>query len=460
MIYNPHNYQQVALEHILQNQYSKLCSGPKTGLFLEMGLGKTVVCLTAADILLMAGEVERIIVIGPLRVAQSVWSQEAAKWDHLKHLKFSHILGTEKQRIEGIKRKADIYVINRENMQWLVAYLGGAWPYDMAIIDESSSFKNGSSKRFRALRGHLGNIKRMVILTGTPAANGLMDLWAQIYLLDQGERLFDTVTKYRTRYFHRIDFNSKYVPMGGADEMIFEKIQGLVISMKNKDLLDLPERIDIDVPVYFDHDLQKKYDLFERECVMEISPEAQITAFNSGALSTKLLQFSAGAIYDREHVVHEIHSLKLDALEEIIESAGGKPVLVYYNFRHSADRIMKRFEAKFIKDDRDVLTWNRGEIPIALLHVQSTYGLNIQKGSNIIAWFDQIWDLELYDQANARLHRQGQEADQVYIYKIIAPGTMDSDVIRAQKRKAKGQDALMEAVKARVEKYYHISKTG
>lgn len=459
MKYNPHHYQHVALGHVLQNPLSAVYVGPKTGLFLEMGLGKTVVCLTALDILQMASDITRTLVVAPLRVAQSVWSQEAEKWDHLKGMTFSHILGTEKQRIAAIQKRAEVYVINRENIPWLVAQLGGAWPYDCVILDESSSFKNPSSKRFRALRQHLGAIKRMMILTGTPAGNGLMDLWAQIYLLDQGERLYDTVTQYRTRYFHRIDFNSKYVPMGGADDMIFEKLQGLVISMKNKDLLDLPERIDVDVRVNFDHDLQKKYDQFEKECVMEISQEVDITAFNAGALCTKLLQFSSGAVYDRNQVAHEIHSLKLDALEEVIESAGGKPVLVFYYFKHTADRIIKKFGAKLIKSDVEIMAWNRGEISIALLHPQSAYGLNMQKGSNIMCWFDHTWSLPDYEQAVARLHRQGQEAEKIYNYRIIAPGTMDIDVIKAQARKAKTQDALMEAVKARVEKYYKQSKT-
>lgn len=453
MIWVPHPYQETALEHVLQNPLSVVYAGPKTGLWLEMGLGKTVVAETAVDILQMAGAVNKALVVAPLRVAQSVWSQEAAKWDHLKHLTFSHILGTEAQRIAAINKPADIHIINRENIPWLVARMMSCWPWDMVLLDESSSFKDPSSKRFRALKSVSGYIKRMIQLTGTPAGNGLLDIWAQIYLLDRGERFYPTVTQYRTRYFHQPDpVLKKYMPLKGADEIIFEKLQGMVISMKNTDYLKLPERIETEVPVYFDAKLQDSYDQFERDQVMAISEEVDITAFNAGALCTKLLQFSSGAVYDSDQVPHWIHDHKLDALAEIIDSAAGKPVLVFYHFKHSADRIIKRFGAKMIRGDKDVLAWNRREIDAGLLHAQSAYGLNMQEGSNIIVWYDLTWSLQDYEQANARLHRQGQK-ENVYIYHIICHETMDQDVLKALKKKHKVQSALMEAVKAKVRKY-------
>ncbi len=454
MIYKPHNYQQVALKHILNNTHAALEFKPtaSSGCFLEMGLGKTVVTLTAIDILLMTGAVDKPLVVGPLRVCQSVWSQEAAKWDHLQGLTFSHVLGDQNQRIAALKKVADIYIINRENIPWLQAYYKTAWPFDMAVLDESSSFKDPSAKRSRSLKMNLGRIKRLVLLTGTPIGNGLMDLWNQIYMLDKGERFYDTITQYRMRYFHNPEW--KWIPVKGAEEVIYEKLQGLVISMKNEDYLHLPERIDVEVPVDFGPDLQARYDKFERECVMAMGEDTEITAFNSGALSTKLLQFANGAIYDEKKQSHIIHDKKIEALQEIIDSAGGKPVLIFYSYKHDLQRICKAFKgAQTFDSDSEIQKWNRGEIPIAVCHPASAgHGLNLQECANIIVWFGLTWSLELYMQANARLHRQGQK-QKVYIYHIISRSTMDQDVKKAILKKKGGQDALMEAVKARVDKY-------
>lgn len=455
MQYNPHPYQRVALKHILDNEHASLFNpNPSSGCFLEMGLGKTVVTLTAIDILLMTGAVDKVLVVGPLRVCQSVWSQEAAKWDHLKDLTFSHVLGDQNQRTAALKKPADIYIINRENIPWLQTVYKTAWPFDMIVLDESSSFKDPSAKRSRSLKMNLGRIKRLVLLTGTPIGNGLMDLWNQVYMMDKGERLYDTITQYRMRYFHNPEW--KWVPVKGAEEVIYETLKGLVISMKNEDYLHLPERIDVEIPVDFGPDLQKRYDTFERECVMNMGEDVDITAFNSGALSTKLLQFANGAIYDSDKNTHIIHDKKIEALQEIIDSAGGKPVLIFYSYQHDLKRIREFFNATTFDSDKEVQKWNRGEIPIAVAHPASTgHGLNLQECANIIVWYGLTWSLELYMQANARLHRQGQK-QKVYIYHIVSRNTMDQDVMKAIAKKAKGQDALMEAVKARVEKYKGI----
>lgn len=450
-----HPYQEVSLKHMLNNTHSSLEFKPtaSSGNFLEMGLGKTVVGLTAIDIMLMTGAIDKPLVVGPLRVCQSVWSQEAAKWEHLKDLTFSHILGDQNERRAALKKKADIYIINRENIPWLQKEYLTAWPFDMVLLDESSSFKDPSAKRSRSLKMNLGRIKRLVLLTGTPIGNGLMDLWNQIYMLDRGERLYDTITQYRMRYFHNPEW--KWIPVKGAEEVIYEKLQGLVISMKNEDYLHLPERIDVEVPVDFGPDLQARYDKFEKDCVMNL-PEADITAFNSGALATKLLQFANGAIYDSEKNSHIIHDKKIEALQEIVDSAAGKPVLIFYSYQHDLARIKKVFGARTFDSDKDIQDWNRGDIPIAVAHPASAgHGLNLQECANIIVWYGLTWSLELYMQANARLHRQGQK-QKVYIYHIISRSTMDQDVMKAIARKAKGQDALMEAVKARVEKYREL----
>jgi len=447
-----HDYQELALKHLLRKDY------PKAGEFMEMGLGKTAVALTYADILLMAGKANRVLVIGPKRVAESVWSQEALKWEHLKHLKFSKILGDPQQRIAGAKAKADIYLINRENVNWLVGFLGGAWWWDLVIVDESSSFKNPDSWRFKDLRTKLGQIKYTVILTGSPAGNGLIDLWSQIYLLDQGQRLETTLGGYRGRYFAPDKMNGhitlSYRIRKDSEEAIYEKIGDVVMSMKNRDYLDLPERIDIEVPVNFDKALQKRYDDFERDLVMNISEQEDITAFNAGALTIKLRQFANGAIYDADGKTHHVHDLKLDALEEVIDSAGGKPVLVFYSFKSDIERIKKKFGSRVRMFNRpeDVVEWNEGKIQIGLMHPMSAYGLNMQDGSNIICWFGHTWSLEERDQADARLLRQGQK-QKVYFYKIVAQKSIDLDILIANERKADGQNALMEAVKARIEKY-------
>lgn len=453
-----HEYQEVGLDHVLDNEHAHVTNQleedysftPNSGCFFEMGLGKTIIVLTAIDILQMASMVNKVLVVGPLRVCQSVWSQEALKWEHTQHLTFSHVLGDQVQRGNALRKKADIYIINRENIPWLQAYYKTAWPFDMVVLDESSSFKDPTAKRSRSLKMVSGLINRVVLLTGTPVGNGLMNLWNQIYMLDKGERFYDTVTQFQMRYFHNPEY--RWIPVKGAEEVIYEKLQGLVISMKNSEYLNLPERIDVTVPVYFGPDLKKKYIQFERENIMALG-DVEITAFNSGALSTKLQQFANGAIYDSEKNTHIIHDHKMEALEEIIESAGGKPVLIFYSFQSDLHRIQQKFKAKTFDNDKDIVAWNKGEISIAVAHPASAgHGLNLQECANIIIWYGLTWSLEQKMQADARLWRQGQK-QKVYIYNIVTVGTVDEDIIDSNIKNKNGQDALMDAVKARVKKY-------
>lgn len=450
MNYSPHNYQAAATRHINEN--------PFCGLFLEMGLGKTAATLSAIDHLMYEDlEVNKVLVIAPKRVAQSVWTDEIAKWDQFKHLKVSQALGDVKQRTEALRRKADIYIINRENIPWLVRHLQSGWPFDMVVIDELSSFKDNDTNRFRALKTARPLIKRVVGLTGTPAPNGLIDLWSQIYLLDRGERLYDTVTDFRTRYFNYDQYKRKYNVHDTTEQAIYNKIGDICISMKTRDYLELPERIEIEVPVRLSAENQKKYDDFEADRIMELMQEeeitGEITALNAAALTGKLLQFANGAIYDKDRKVHEVHNEKLEALAEIIEQANGQPVIIFYNFKHDLERIQKRFKVRQLDKKEDVAAWNRGEIPILCLHPQSAgHGLNLQEGGHIIVWFSLTWSLENYEQANARLDRQGQKYP-VTIHRLVAMDTVDQDVVEALERKAGTQDALMFAVKARIEKY-------
>jgi SNF2 family DNA or RNA helicase len=461
--YQPHPYQQHATGHVIKY--------PGSGLLLDMGLGKTVATLTAINQLLHElFEVTKVLVIAPKRVAEYTWTTEAGKWDHLKHLRISKVLGSERERKEALRAKADIYVINRENLVWLVAQYGTAFPFDMVIVDESSSFKNANSKRFKALRQVLPLIGRVVILTGTPVPNGLLDLWPQIYLLDQGERLGKTLTGYREKYFspgkkngHIVyEYNLKLEKENdllGEDlyqKEIYEKISDVCISMKASDYLSLPERIDRIVTVCFSAKVQMQYEEFEREQVLALEDVTDISAVNAAALTNKLLQFANGAIYDDAGQWHEVHKEKLEALEEIIDTANGHPVLVFYSYRHDKERIMnylKRYKPVELKDSSSIARWNKKEIGLMLAHPASAgHGLNLQAGGNIIVWFGMTWSLELYQQANARLHRQGQ-TERVIIHHLVADGTMDADVLEALKNKAVGQEALLKAIKARIKKY-------
>ena len=449
MKFKPYPYQEAAIQWILDR--------PASGLFLSMGMGKTPVTLTAIDELIYNRlEVRRVLVIAPLRVAQDTWVKEAAKWDHLNHLRVARMTGTRRERIAALESEADVYVINRENVVWLTEYLGAHyWPFDMVVIDELSSFKSPSARRFRALRRKLGSIRRIVGLTGTPAPNGLIDLWSQVYLLDRGERLGRTLTSYRNTYFRPDRMNGhlvySYRLLEGAEEAIHNKLSDLCMSLRKEDYLSLPGQIYENVELTPPPALLKKYRAFERERIMEcVGGDGEIVALSAAALTNKLLQFANGAIYDAEGAVHELHGLKLDALEELIEAANGEPVLVFYAFRHDRDRIMARFACRELKSGADIDAWNRREIPVAIAHPASVgHGLNLQEGGHIIIWYGLTWSLELYQQTNERLNRPGQTSV-CRIYHILLKGTADEMVLEALKNKNTSQSALIEALKKRI----------
>lgn len=450
MKYQPYNYQGFAGKHIVKNKFS--------GLFLEMGLGKTVITLTAIDQLIYEQfEVDKVLIIAPKFVALNVWTAEGRKWDHLKHLRFSVITGDPRQRVLALRMPADIYVINRENVSWLVQYYQSGFPFKMVVVDELSSFKNPESQRFKALRIIRPLIKRLVGLTGTPIPNGLPDLWSQIYLMDQGERLGKSLTAYREAFLTM----DKRMPGGGIKykerescvQEIYDRIGDICISMKARDYLELPPRIDNDIIVDLPDKIQQQYNDFEREQIMQIA-DTEITALSAAALITKLLQFSNGAIYDSERKVQHIHDAKLEALEEIIEGAGGQQVLICYNFVHDLERILKRFPgARKLTSTKDMDEWNAGKVGIMAGHPASMgHGLNLQYGGHIIVWFGPTYNSELYDQACARLDRQGQTKP-VLIYRLLGRETMDSDVLDVLLSKTEKQDGLMRAVRAKVEFY-------
>lgn len=454
MRYIPHQYQEYATERILDTNF--------IALLLEMGLGKTVSTLTAIDRLLNDYfDADRVLVIAPLRVADDTWPREVEKWDHLRHLRISKILGSAGARRKALKSDADIYVINRENIPWLVSEFGTQWPFDTVVIDELSSFKNHQSKRFRALRRVRPMIKRVIGLTGTPAPNGLIDLWPQIYLLDQGERLGKTVTGYRDRYFTPGERDGhvvyKWKQKKEAEQRIYEAISDIAVSMKSEDWLELPERIDRTIPVRLSEPSRALYKQLERDLLLPYA-DADVVANTAAVLSNKLLQMASGAVYDEDRGVKLIHDAKLDALEDIIEAAQDKPVMVFYNFKHSLSRIQERFpQARILRKGKDgnddIKAWNDDEIPLLLLHPKSAgHGLNLQESScQTVVWYDQIWSLEEDQQANARVHRQGQTR-RIVVMRLVAEGTMDEEVVSALERKASGQEELMQAVKARIER--------
>lgn len=424
-----------------------------------MGMGKTVSTLTAIDNLIFLGEVNKVLVIAPLRVAEDTWSTEVDKWDHLKHLRISKILGTKRQRKEALMKDADIYVTNRENVDWLVNECFDSWIWDMVVIDELSSFKSSKAIRFRALKKVRPYFKRIVGLTGTPAPNSLIDLWLQIYLLDGGQRLGRTITGFKDRYFNPGRRNG-YVVYNwelkeGAEEAIQNKISDICISMKADDYLDLPERIDNRVEINLSKKSMEIYKKLEKDLVIELGEE-DITAANAAVLTNKLLQMANGAIYSETKEVVKIHDEKIERLEEIIDVSNGKTVLVFYNFKHDYNRITemltkKKISHQTLNTSDDIKKWNDGKIQVALLHPASAgHGLNLQYGGNIIVWFGLTWSLELYQQANARLHRQGQK-ETVIIHHLISKGTVDEDVMNALANKEINQDMLLEAVKARLE---------
>jgi len=452
---NLHDYQREGVQHILDNSHSAL--------FLDMGLGKTVTTLTAISRLIFEElEISRVLVIAPKRVAESVWDKEIKLWKHLSDLRVSKIAGNEKQRRKALQTAAEVYTIGRDNVAWLCGLFGGmTLPFDMLVIDEASSFKNPQAVRFKALRRVQPCFSRVVNLTGTPAPNGLMDLWAQTYLLDRGERLGKTITEYRRNYFREGQKNGhivyKYTIDKTNEQVIHERLKDICLSMRAADYLDMPARVNNYLELPLGEKIMQKYEEFEGEQVLNLlSAEEPITAQSAAALSNKLLQFANGAVYDAEGGFHEVHDVKLDALVSIIEEAAGKPVLVAYTYKHDLVRIMKALKAyKPVKleKDADIDNWNAGKIQVMVMHPASGgHGLNLQKGGNIAVWFGQTWSLELYQQWNARLDRQGQE-EQVFVHHLIAAGTIDSKVLAALTNKTRTQDGLMDAVKSLLKKY-------
>lgn len=424
-------------------------------------VSKTVITLTAVNELKYNRfAVQRVLVIAPKKVAEATWSKEAAKWEHLQLLRIIPVLGSLKQRIRALNTPADVWVINRENVQWLVDYYRNDWPFDMVVIDESSSFKNHQAKRFKSLCWVRKKISRLVELTGTPAPNGLIDLWAQVYLLDGGERLGKTIGGFRQRYFDPDQRNAQqvfsYKPKDGADDTIQGKISDICISMSAEDYLDLPECVSIDVPVVLDSKAQAAYKKLEKDMLLEIDEE-EITATTAAALGTKLLQLGNGAVYGENRQVIEIHQCKIEAFLELVEALQGQPALVFYNFQHDRDRLLAALKksglrVRVYKDAQDETDWNNHEIDILLAHPASTaYGLNLQDGGNHIIWFGLNWSLELYQQANKRLHRQGQK-ERVFIHNLIVQGSMDEDVMDAFQGKSTTQESLLKALRVRIEK--------
>lgn len=444
-------YQKEALQHLERH--------PHAGIFLDMGLGKTVISLTFLQGLLNDLVISKPLIIAPKRVAESVWSAEIENWEHLQGLTISKIIGSEKQRISALQAKTDLYIIGRDNLVWLVEYFGSKFPFDTLIIDESSSFKNHASKRFKALKQVRAYISRAIILTGTPAPNTLLELWPQIYILDKGQRLGKFITRYREEYFTPGRRNGAiiydYKLKSGADKLIHDKISDICISMKAEDYLSLPGVTYNDIFIDFPEPLKNKYLEFEAEQVMKVK-DTEIAALQAATLSNKLLQFANGAIYDEEHTAHPIHELKIEVVKEIIDCNPGKPVLIAWAYRHDRDRLLKalaEYKPQELKDDKTIRDWNAGKIPILLTHPASGgHGLNLQFGGHIIVWFGQTWSLELYQQLNKRLDRPGQ-TQKVIIHRLIARGTMDEEVIKAQNRKEKGQDALMRAINILMKKH-------
>lgn len=445
MQYSPHDYQAYAKDFVLEHPYC--------GLILDMGLGKSVITLTALwDLILDSFDLGRVLVIAPKRVAEDTWPREIEKWDHLKGLSYSLVLGSEKQRREALQRRAFLYIINRENVAWLVE--NTRWHFDALVIDELSSFKSSKAQRFRALKKVRPLCRRVIGLTGTPAPNTLIDLWPQIYLLDMGQRLGRFVTHYRNQYFlpDRRSQNMvySYKLREGAEREIYERISDICISMKAADHLHMPELVSSCVEVHMSDGERKQYDTLRRDMVLKVQ-DGEIDAVNAAALSGKLLQMASGAVYDSEGRVLRIHDRKLDALEDIIEAANGKPLLVAYWYRHDLERIRERFDVRVIDAEKDIADWNAGRIPVACIHPASAgHGLNLQAGGSTIVWYSLTWSLELYQQLNARLWRQGQTASTVVVQHIVTAGTHDEDVMQALNRKNMGQAALIDAVKARI----------
>ncbi len=443
MKFMPHDYQKYAIEYIK--------SHPITALFLDMGLGKTVTTLTAIrDLMYDAFEVKRVLVIAPLRVARDTWPDELRKWDHLKELTCSVVVGTVAERRRALQQDADIYIVNRENLAWL--YENSRLDFDMVVLDELSSFKNHQSKRFRAMKAMRPKVKRIVGLTGTPTGNGLMDLWAEFRILDMGERLGRYISQYRNLYFKPDKRNGmvvySYKPLPGAEEAIYHQISDITMSMKATDYLEMPELVSVAKEVRLSETEKKRYDELKKSLVLEL-PGGEVTSANAASLTLKLSQMANGAIYTDDKNVVNIHDRKLEVMEDLVESANGKSVLVAYWFKHDKDRIRERMEARELKEPQDFADWNAGKIPVALIHPASAgHGLNLQKGGSILIWFGLTWSLELYQQTNARLWRQGQADKTVIIQHIVAKDTIDERILNVLKHKDGTQAALIDAVKA------------
>ena len=448
MNYQPHEYQQYATDFIIKN--------PTAAVFLEMGLGKSVIALTAIlELCLERFEISRVLVIAPLRVARDTWPAEIQKWDHLKGLTYSVAVGTANERRAALRQKTFVHIINRENVQWLIEDSGIPWQYDMVVIDELSSFKSHQAKRFKSLMKVRPGVRRMVGLTGTPSSNGLMDLWSEFRVLDMGKRLGRFITHYREQFFEPDRRNGmqvfSYRPRAGAEREIYRRIGDITISMRSADYLKMPECVMNTVPVKLDSTEYEVYEEMESKMVTELDG-VEIDAVNAAALTGKLCQLANGAIYTPDGNTVFFHERKLDALEDLIEGANGKPVLVAYWYKHDLARIQERFKVRELKSSKDITDWNAGKIPVAVIHPASAgHGLNLQAGGSTLIWFGLTWSLELYQQTNARLWRQGQQAETVVIHHIITRGTVDEDVMQSLSEKDRSQAALMRAVRARVE---------
>lgn len=451
MKFVPHSYQKYCIDRMIAD--------PVLGLFLDMGLGKTVITLTAInDLRYNRFAVGKVLVIAPKKVAEDTWTREAGKWDHLKLLRVIPVLGNIKSRIRALNAPGDIWVLSRDNVAWLVDYYKNDWPFDMVVIDELSSFKSNQAKRFRKLRSIRNHIQRIVGLTGTPTPNGLEDLWAQIYLLDQGERLGRTITSYRDNYFTPGARNGnvvyEYRPRTWAESEINLRIRDICISMKAEDYLELPERIDNVRHVKLPKQAQKQYQELERDMIASIDGE-QIDVASAAALGNKLLQLCNGAVYDSDGIYHEVHDEKIQALKEILEANQGKGILVFYSYKHDRERIRKglskmNLRIGELKNPDSITAWNSGQMDVLLAHPASAaYGLNLQAGGHVIVWFGLNWSLELYQQANARLYRQGQK-ENVIIHHLVTAGGYDENVMDALEQKGVTQDSFLEALKAKI----------
>ena len=453
MEYRPHNYQQYVTD--------KMIEIPFMGAWLDMGLGKTVCTLTALhELKYYRWCIHKALVIAPKKVAENTWSAEAAKWDHLRDMRLSVVLGTASQRVRALNVPADVYIINRENVQWIVKHYGNAWPFDVVILDESTSFKNHQAKRFKALRAVRSKISRIIELTGTPSPHGLMDLWSQVFLLDGGQRLGRTISVYRDIYFVP-DKRSRttifsYSPKEGAADAIYKQISDICISMKSEDYLELPDRIEHDIPVILDNKAAKAYKDLETNMLLEVDDgELVVSATTRATLTGKLLQLCNGAVYDEAGNVILVHDCKMEVFLETLEQLQGQHVLVYYYYRHDVDRITRALAGSGLKvrvyrGADEERAWNAGEIDVLLAQPASCgYGLNLQDGGHHIIWFGMTWSLEEYQQANKRLHRQGQKFP-VIIHRLIVKGGMDEDVVSSLEHKDRSQEALIEALKARV----------